>query len=273
MNLHRIYKSRPKWSKKGDFGRLLVVGGSHEYSGAPAIASLAAYRAGCDIVITAVPEIIAHTVRLYSPDLIVYPLKGKYLGKKHVKEIMALQKKNTAMVIGNGLSRKKSVLPAVRDILKKTKIPTVVDADALHAVAKKEVKKNFLLTPHAHEFFVLSGKKVGNSVTERKRAVQSLSRKLGCITLLKGHVDVISNGKKIAVNRSGNPYMTKGGTGDVLAGVCGALLAREIDPFTAAQAGAYITGKAGDLAAREKKEGLMATDVVGKTSQVIKERR
>jgi len=93
---------------------------------------------------------------------------------------------------------------------------------------------------------------------------------LNCIIALKGHVDVISDGKKVAVNKTGNPFMTVGGTGDTLTGICGALLARGVEPFEAACAACYINGSAGDLAAKEFKEGLMASDLINEIPKIIK---
>jgi len=267
--LKQIYKRRPSNSKKGDFGRLLIVGGSGKYSGAPALASIAAYRVGCDVVQTAVPEKIVKTVRSFSPGIIAFPLKGNILERKHVKDILKIQERNSAMVIGPGLGRDKKTLSAVKQLLNKTKIPIVVDADALYGLGKIKLNKNIIITPHSGEFFMLTGMKIGDSLVERKDKTKALAKKLGCIVLLKGHFDVISDGRRIFANKTGNPYMTKGGTGDILSGVCGALLARGLDTIISARAGAYITGKAGDLASKNKKESLEPMDVLDKIIEVV----
>jgi NAD(P)H-hydrate epimerase len=132
------------------------------------------------------------------------------------------------------------------------------------------LRKNFIVTPHAHEFFVLTGKKPEPDVKKRIALVKEEASKLGCIILLKGYIDVISDGKRIAINKTGSPYMTVGGTGDTLSGICGALLARKVEPFEAACAACFINGKAGELAAKKLGEGLMASDVLKEISNVLR---
>lgn len=259
--IKRIYAKRSDWSHKGQFGRLLVVGGSKLYSGSPAFNALAAYRAGCDLVVIAAPESVSGIVRSFSPDIIAYPLKGDYLEKRHAKEIIKLMEKSTAMVIGGGLSRQRKTLVAVRAILRKCSIPAVIDADALHAVSNK-TPENSILTPHSGEFRVLSGENPSRFTNDRANKTRALAAKLGCTVLLKGHIDVISDGRRVVTNATGNPYMTKGGMGDTLAGICGAMLARGASAFDAACCAAYINGLAGDLAARTFREGVLASDLL-----------
>lgn len=256
----KIYKKKDDWSRKGDYGRLLVIGGSRLYSGSPAFSAIAACRAGCDLVTIAAPERAANIAASFQPDVIAYPLRGDYIEKKHVREILGIMHGCTAMVIGGGLTRKSGVLEAVKLLLRKSNLPTVVDADALHAV-KGKLGENFLLTPHSHEFYLLSGKKPSSNAQDRIKKTKALAANLGCTVLLKGHVDTISDGRRTATNRTGSPYMTKGGMGDVLAGICGALLARGSGTFEAACCGAYINGLAGDIAAKNAHEGLMASDL------------
>ncbi len=265
----KIYTPRPPWSHKGDYGRLLVVGGSALYSGSPIFNALAAYRAGCDLVKIAAPEKAAAAIKSYMPDLIAYPLKGDSFSVKHVKAVLSMQKESDAMVIGCGLGRNRKTLAAIRSIIRKTKIPSVLDADALHAVDFK-LNKNFILTPHSHEFYVLSKKKVDAGIKQRTAAVKNLAAKLDCIVLLKGHIDVISDGSRLALNNTGSAFMTKGGFGDTLAGICGALLARGVRPFEAACAAAWINGKAGDLAAKRLGESVMASDLIRKIPDAIR---
>ncbi len=258
--IKQIYRKRQPWSHKGDFGKLLVVGGSALYSGSPMFNALAAYRAGCDLVKIAAPEKAAAAIKSYSPDMIAYPLKGDYLSKNHVAAVLSIQKDADAMVIGGGLGRGKQTLSAIRSILAKTKIPTVIDADAIYAV--KSLNKNFVLTPHSYEFCVLSKKKLSNNLNDRIAKTKELALRMNCTVLLKGHIDVISDGVRTTTNNTGSPFMTKGGFGDTLAGICGALLARKLDSYHAACAAAYINGKAGELAARKFGEGMLATDLL-----------
>jgi NAD(P)H-hydrate epimerase len=267
--IKKIYQKRPEWSHKGDFGKLLVVGGSNLYSGSPMLNALAAYRAGCDLVRVVSPENAANAIKAYSPDLIAFPLKGNNLSPMHVKQITEMQNDADAIVIGGGLGRTKEVFAAVRKIILNTKLPTVIDADAIHAINFK-LNENFIVTPHSYEFSVLSGVKPMIDIEKRAIEAKLLAIKLNCTILLKGHIDVISNGVSIALSKTGNSYMTKGGMGDTLAGICGALLARGVKPFDAACAAAYINGRAGDLAAKKLHEGLMASDLVKHIPEAIK---
>ena len=270
--LKKIYKKREDWCHKYNFGHLLVIGGSKHYSGSPAFNALAALRSGVDLVTIAAPQRAANIIASFLPDLIAYPLKGDYLNKKHLQELLELTKNKSAVVIGGGLCREKEILKAVIEYLKRIEIPCVIDADAIHAIAlnKKVVKgKNWIITPHIYEFYVLSGRKVGTNLKERIKAVKEVASELKTTILLKGHIDVISDGKKVALNRTGSPYMTKGGCGDTLTGICGALLARGVSRFDSACAAAYVNGKAGELATKRYKEGLLATDLIENIPKVI----
>jgi NAD(P)H-hydrate epimerase len=274
--LKKVYKKRNPWSHKYDFGHLLIICGSKQYTGSPALvalSALAALRSGVDLVTIVAPERAANIAASFSPNLIAYPLKGDYLNKKHLPELLKFSKNKTAVVIGNGLGREKETLKTIIKYLKNISMPAVIDADAIHAVAldKKIVKnRKFIITPHSKEFEVLSGAKLTINLKERIKIVKHVSSKLETTILLKGHVDVISDGKKIALNKSGSPYMTKGGMGDTLAGICGALLARDIDTFTAACASAYINGKSGEIASKKLGEGTTATDLINSITEVIK---
>ncbi|MFH0832503.1 MAG: NAD(P)H-hydrate dehydratase [Candidatus Aenigmatarchaeota archaeon] len=270
--LKKVYKKRDDWSCKYDFGSLLVVGGSKSYHGSPTFNALAALRSGCDLVTVVAPERAANIIASYSPDLITYPLKGDFLRREHLNDLLKLAEKKAAVVVGGGLGRDIETMMTVDEFLKRTDIPCVIDADAIHAVAKnkKAIKSNHLITPHTREFFALSGIKLRRNISRREEFVQKIAKELGCTILLKGFVDVISDGRKTEMNKTGNPYMTKGGTGDTLAGICGSLLAQGINVFDAACAAAYINGAAGDLAAKEKKQSLLASDLIEKISEVIK---
>ena len=268
--LKEVYKKRDPESHKGDFGRLLVVGGSEVYSGSPALLALAAYRSGVDLVRLAAPERAANIAATFSPDLITYPLKGDHLEKNHIKTIRELEKISDAAVIGNGAGRENETLETLKNIIKGMKIPIVVDADALHIIDKKVTRNKLLiLTPHLGEFEVMTGERP-ETLSEKKESVRRYAENFGAVILLKGSVDVISDGEEIALNRTGNPYMTKGGTGDILAGICGSLLAQGVEPFRAACAAAWINGKAGDLVAKERGPSLMSSDILDTIGRVVR---
>jgi len=269
--LKKIFKKRPDWSHKGNFGHLLVVGGSKKYSGSPAFNALAAYRSGVDLVTVVAPKRSADIIASFSPDMIVYPLTGDYLNKSHLKDIFLFSQDVDAVAIGGGLERNKETIETIVEILDNLTVPCVIDADAIHAVTKnkKVLRNNFVITPHENEFFVLSGVKPKTDLKSRISLVKRIAKELNCVIALKGHIDVISDGKKVGLNKTGNPYMTVGGTGDVLTGICGGLLARGVDPFEAACAACYINGRAGDLAAKKFKEGLIASDLIEEIPKVI----
>ena len=258
-----IYKKRLENSRKGNFGKLLVIGGSKEYTGAPALVGLTALKAGCDLVSVVTPKRAADIIASFSPNLITYPLKGDYLDREHFKPIEKIQA--DAIVFGNGLGENSQKLCQEMWKIKK---PCVVDGDALKFIDRK-LSPNFVLTPHAGEFGLMTGEKVPDNLEERKNFLKEYSGGVNCIVLLKGHIDLISDGKEVWENHTGNPYMTKAGTGDVLAGICGALMSRGIKPLEAAKAAAFISGSAGDLAAKKFGESLLATDVLEEIKNVI----
>ncbi|MEM5879655.1 MAG: NAD(P)H-hydrate dehydratase [Candidatus Aenigmatarchaeota archaeon] len=274
--LKQVYKKRSLWSKKYDFGHLLVIGGSKLYSGSPAFNALAALRAGVDLVTIVAPEKTAYVIRSFKPDLIAFPIKGDFFTRKNLDEVLELTKNKTAVVIGGGMSRREEVMDFILEFLRRVELPVVIDADAIHALAKeKEVikGKEVIITPHSYEFFVLSGISLGLDLKERLELVPNVARELQATILLKGHVDVISDGLNTAINRTGSPYMTKGGLGDTLAGICGAYLARGCDTFTAACAAAFVNGRAGELAAKKYGESLLASDLIEEIPKVINTRK
>lgn len=267
--LKKFYPKRKQNVHKYDFGHLLVIGGSKLYSGSPALAALAALKSGTDLVTVAAPERAANIIAGFTPDLITYPLEGKYFGKKHLPELLKLAKNKTAFVIGGGTERQAETLKLIRKFIKETDLAGVVDADGIHALSYRRhsrispTKRNLIITPHLQEFYVLTGIKITDkSLADKIKIVKKEAARFKNVILLKGNQDIISDGKKVAINKTGNPFMTKGGTGDTLAGICGALLAQVQDSFTAACAASYINGKAGDIAAKKFKQSLLATDVI-----------
>lgn len=279
--LKKVYKERSKDSRKYDFGLLLVIGGSAFYSGSPALSAMAAFRAGVDMVRIITPRRAADIIASFSPNLATCSLEGNWLEKKHLATLIEITESvkvaargNTAVVIGGGMGRSKETQETIGEYLSQVSIPAVIDADAIYALAKKpEIfkGKKFLFTPHGYEFFILTGKEViGKSDAERIKIAQEEAARLQTTILLKGKVDIISDGKEIALDRAGSPFMTVGGSGDTLAGICGALMARGVQPFEAAQAAAYINGKAGEIVAQKKGEGLLATDLIEAIPDVLR---
>ncbi len=272
--LKKVYAKRKPWVHKGQFGKLLVVAGSEMHTGSPIFSAMAAYRAGCDLVYLACPQRPADVAAHFSPNLITLPLDGKKLVPQHVPKILDLIKTSriTAILIGPGLWRNRETFQAIYSLISAVDLPMVIDADAIRATALKKgvlKGKKAVLTPHANEFLALSGKKVDNNLQQRTTRVKGLAEQLKSVVVLKGNVDIISDGRHLALNKTGCVYMTKGGFGDTLAGITGAFLARGVPPFHAACAAAFINGKAGELASKEFGEGVLATDLLDEISKVV----
>ena len=260
-------KPRLPEAHKGMFGKLLVIGGSTVFSGAPALAAMAALRTGVDVATIAAPEKTATIISSMSPALITVKLKGKHLNSSNLPTVSEQLESATAVVLGPGLGLHSETKEAVREVIEQVeekKIPLLLDADGLKAFAEFKRKVDFPLvfTPHAREYEILAGNKLPKSLEERAEEVQKMARKLGVTILLKGPVDVISNGDNVKFNFTGNPGMTVGGTGDVLSGIVGGLLAQGTDSFNAAVAGAFINGAAGDFVAVEKGYHMLPKDLL-----------
>lgn len=272
-NLKKYYPKRDLWSHKGQFGYVLIIAGSERYSGSPIFNGIAALRSGADLVTIVGPKRAMDTAASFLPDIITYPLAGE-LSLKHVSKILSLAKSFQSLIIGCGLNRSKGTYRAIREIIKKIDLPMVIDAEAIRAIAEqKEIVKNkkVIITPHGEEFRILTGEKLKLEVEDRKEKVKKWANKLKAVILLKGLVDVISDGEKVALNKTGSFFMTKGGFGDTLSGVCGTLLGRKVEPFEAAEVAAYINGRAGELAGKKYEEGVLASDIFEFISTVIKQ--
>ena len=278
--IKKIYKPRPLDSRKYDFGLMLVIGGSEFYTGAPALAALAAFRAGLDMVRIIAPKRAADIIASFSPILASYGLKGDYIEKEHVALLVSrtiaakeVARGNASVVIGSGLGRDEQTQEVIKEYLSAIDVPCVIDADAIYAVAEQPAivaGKPFVITPHSNEFMLLTGKEIRELPQDEKiKLVQEEAARLQTTILFKAHIDIISDGKEVILNKTGTPYMTIGGTGDTLAGIVGALLARGISPLEAAAAGAYINGKAGEFASKKFKDSLIATDLIEEIRNVI----
>lgn len=246
-------------SHKGQNGRLLIIGGG-PYTGAPALSAFAAQTMGVDLVTIATPDSSASVIASYSPTFIVRTLEGKILAPGNTESILRYVEDADAVLIGPGLGRDADTVKAVREILIHLNKSVVVDADGLFAMSTGKLpvfRVSAVLTPHAREFTGLGGSKQLSP-----EAVAVLANKFNATVLLKQPVDIISDGHNHKLNRTGNPRMTVGGTGDVLAGIVGGLMAKGVEPYNAARMGAYISGLAGDLAFENLGYSMTATDVI-----------
>jgi NAD(P)H-hydrate epimerase len=252
----------------------LVIGGSETYSGAPVFVASAALRVGVDLAYVAAPSKTAYAISSMSPDLITIKMEDCHLAPKDIAAVKPYMKNATAVAIGPGLGLHKETKTAVKEIIslvENSKIPLLLDADGLKAFA--EFKHRFaiptVLTPHAGEYKILTGKELPDELNEKAVHVQKTARDLGAVVLLKGNVDVIADKKRAKLNFTGNPGMTVGGTGDVLSGVVAAFLAQGAEPFEAAVAGAFVNGAAGDFVKAEKGFHMVASDLIDWIPKVI----
>jgi len=274
-------KERKPISHKGDYGRIVIVGGSKDYSGAPALAALAALKTGADLAIIIAPKTVSQAIRSFSPNLIVREYEGEFFNENGLKVALNEIKKADSIIIGPGLSLTeetvKNTLTLIEE-LKRLDKKVTIDADAIKICSKKkDVLKglNGVITPHTGEFKILTGINLPSEENkgwiDRIKIIKEQAKKLKITILLKAHYDIISDGERVKINRTGNPGMTVGGTGDVLAGITSTFLAWENTPFRAATAAAFINGLAGDLAVNEKGFHITATDVLDKIPDAFKE--
>lgn len=262
-----VVKPRPAESHKGDFGSLLVVGGSEIYSGAPALVALSALRTGVDLTYIAAPKQTAAAISSMTPNVITIKLEGAHLNSDNVPHVRRYLEKTTAAVIGPGLGLHEETRDAVSKLVvaaDEIGTPLLLDADGLKAYASSRptLQTSLVVTPHAGEYALLTRKKLPSILDEKVESVKKTAAKLGATVLLKGATDIVSDGKRVKLNFTGNPGMTVGGTGDVLAGIIGGFMAQRTDVFEAAAAGAFISGAAGDFVEREKGHHIMPTDLL-----------
>ncbi|GAA0721788.1 NAD(P)H-hydrate epimerase [Halorubrum trapanicum] len=254
-------------SHKGENGEVLVVGGG-PYTGAPTLSALAALRAGADLVRVACPESVASEVQGFSPNLIVRALPGDRVGPSHAERVASLAAGTDTVVLGPGLGDGDGTREFVREFLTTYEGRAVVDADALRVVPEVDTDADLICTPHQGELVGMGGE-TADDPDERSELVREFAADLDHTLLVKGAVDVIADGDETRLNRTGNPGMTVGGTGDVLAGAVGALAA-VTDPFRAAAVGAYAVGRAGDAAADANGAGLVATDLPDRLPEAMR---
>ncbi len=271
-----VYYRKPgSDAHKGDSGRVLVIGGG-PYTGAPILSGMGAYRTGADLVYIASTQNVTEAAVRIMPEFITHTLPGKHIAPSHVPELLNLAGGMDAVIIGPGMGRSEETVMAVHHLLRELggSVPVVIDADGLYALslmkdpAAEAPGLRGIITPHRGEFGRLQSYEGDVPSAD---GVAALARRTGMTVLLKGKEDIVSDGERTKFNGTGNPAMTVGGTGDVLAGIAGALLARGLAPFDAARLAAFISGSAGDIAFSAKSYGLTATDVVESIPSVLKE--
>lgn len=264
---------RKERARKGANGKVLVVGGSHIYHGAPILASMAALRSGSDLVYTAVPSTCVQPARSTSPDLIVIPLADQKLTRGAVRKLLGMIPKDLdSATIGMGLA---VADPAALNILVRSlldrDVRLALDASALtKSILPSLADKNVVLTPHAGEFARMFGEVPPDGVGPRIHMVREYAAQYGVTILLKGPADVVcGNGTYVFAKCA--PAMTVGGTGDVLSGLVAGLLSRNPNATEAAAAAAFINGTAGLQVQERLGFHISPTDIIGVLPQVMRE--
>lgn len=262
---------RPESSHKGDFGRVLLVAGSRGMSGAAILSGLAALRGGAGLVYLAVPEVIQSVVASNNPCYQVAGLScdedGRF-SKLAEEHLLRLARDKDVLAVGPGLGRSSAVTTLVLSLLEQVQVPLVLDADGLNAVQDhtnclKGRGSPLILTPHPGEFARLLHCDTATVQSRREELALQFAAEHRLVLVLKGSGTVVTDGRRLYLNTTGNPGLATGGTGDVLTGLIAALVAQKLSPFAAAQLGVYLHGLAGDLACEQVGEvSLIATDLL-----------
>ena len=270
--IKQLIPPRSSSSRKGDNGTVLVAGGSRFYHGAPVLASMSALRSGADLVYTAVPRSIITSVRSFSPAIIALPLPDDKLTVGSANRLVAMMPKHTdATAIGMGMSLQPEALTALVRKLKQASTKILLDASALIPQILAEISNtDSIVTPHAGEYKRLFGTDPGSTKEEMTSNVQRLAKEHGITIVLKGWVNIISDGEQSAAIKRTTPAMTVGGTGDVLSGLAAGLFTR-MKPFDAAIVGIFVNGLAGNLAFKQKGLHIIATDLIDAIPAVMKQ--
>jgi NAD(P)H-hydrate epimerase len=258
-------------SNKGSFGRVLIVAGSRGMNGAAILCGRAALRGGAGLVTVAVPHEILPIVAGGDPCYMTVPLSQDGAGQLDfpaLAEIFALEQTKTVLAVGPGLGRGSELSRLLPELVGKATRPLVLDADGINAFVGQVGKLHtsgvpLILTPHPGELARLLALDVPTVQGRREELATRCAREHRAVVVLKGHATIVTDGRRLYRNSTGNPGMATGGTGDVLTGLIAALLGQGLDPFAAAQLGVFLHGRAGDLARDRLGEvSLIATDLL-----------
>lgn len=264
--------NRPDDSNKGTLGSLLCICGSYGMAGAAIMAGKAALRCGIGLLKIAVPKSIYPVCATNILESVYYPLEetsNGVISSKNTDFLLEMCEKSSAVVIGCGLSVCDDTKELVKAVITNCTKPIVIDADALNCICNKpEILKNLkapaIITPHPGEMAILlhSTPKTVNS--NRENTAINFAKKFGVVTVLKGAGTIIASPDgEVYINHTGNSGMATGGSGDVLSGIIGSLLAQGASPINAAAAGVFLHGTIGDLAAEKLgKISMLPTDMI-----------
>lgn len=259
---------------KGDFGKILLICGSRNFTGAAALASMGALRSGAGLVYLVVPECIysIEAMKLTEPVIYPMPCRDGMISEEACKLLEPLLKKVDAVLVGPGLGQSSGTEAVSCFVLENYDGCVILDADGINVLNKhKDIlrrrKGPTIITPHEGEFLRFGG----CLDYGRVQGAQAMASDLSCIVVLKGHETVITDSDSIYINSTGNPGMATGGSGDVLSGVITSLVGQGVSPIKAAAAGAWLHGAAGDICADTIGQyGLLPSDMLSVLPRLLK---
>lgn len=269
-----ILPERDPWGHKGTFGRILLLCGSRGFTGAAYLAAMGALRSGAGLAFLGVPECIyaIEAVKLNEPVVFPLPDEDGKLSREALTEIEKRLPRMDAVLVGCGLGQSDGIREVVQFVMENAQCPVVLDADGINVLAQhKDIlrgrKYPTILTPHEGEFLRLGGM----LKNDRMDSAAEFAREWNCILLLKGHETCITDGQTGYRNKTGNPGMAVGGSGDVLAGIIVSLLGQGITPLEASACGAWLHGAAGDRCAEKLGQyGMLPTDMLKELPRLMK---
>ena len=271
--IKKSFHIRKNDSRKGDNGKVLIVGGSYIYHGAPVLSSLAALRTGSDLVYTCVPKINAFSTRSLSPDLIVIPMADSKLTRGTVNKLLGqipVDIDSSAIVMGLAVQDIEALKLIVKSLLARD-VRLTLDASSLVKEILPIIEgQNVVVTPHAGEFKRIFGEVPDNKPNSRILLCEKFAKKHSITILLKGQSDIVTDGNTSFVNSTNTPCMTVGGSGDVLSGIIAGLLSKNKNILESACAGAFVNGSAGKLLQKEFGNHILASDIISVLPTVLK---
>ena len=279
----KLLPARPRDAHKGTFGKVLVLAGSVGFTGAAAMTSEAALRVGAGLVTLGIPRSLNAIMEMKLTEVMTHPLsetESLTLASGAWDEIIELLNSADVVALGPGLSRVPETVSLVQSLCRQIRIPKVIDADGLNALAEnrgimKELGPQTILTPHPGEMARLIGCSIYDVQSDRINIARDFAKENSVILVLKGAPTVTADPQGLVyLNTTGNPGLASGGTGDVLTGAIAGFLAQGADATDAAVLGVYVHGLAGDLAAMVQGEaGLLAQDVLHHLPRAIQRLR
>ena len=280
-DIRRFFHRRASRAHKGDFGKVLLIGGAAGYAGAIAMATAAAARSGAGLLTALVPRRIASVVAAIVPEAMVHAGAETEIGslsREAVKKWNRDVNDFDAVLMGPGMTTHEDTRSLVEQILREARVPLVLDADALNVCRSdlafiKQSACPLVITPHPGEMARLLGCAAAEVQADRFKAAQTVAENTGAVVALKGAGTIIAaSDRSPNINMTGNPGMATGGMGDVLGGMIVGLAAQRFEPFDAARTAVFLHGRAGDhVAWRTSQAGMIASDVIEKLPIVFRE--